>query len=296
MLSSPKCPERLLGSPSLLLQWVPGAVPLPLREVEGRGRGLSLTTRLHLVLKLRRMELHLDSPVRLHGTVVNYAQGELILSVILGICITRSIPLSQKEMKLVQQMKQSVQNTVMSYQKIYERKKRKEKKYWKIAKEVWWEERKDVRRTTHTRKLQRFTVLVPRYKNLFPLIWIIISTQKSHKLRFTWDLCRSYGTALYKFLIAIYLFFFAFRENSENGKFFTQGDVKESMFCFHLTLQVCHKHSERFVPRHQTITDHSHFSYETTYRLWDQYHYLFFVFGSVFKTPTTPLHPVLFFS
>ena len=129
MLSSPKCPERLLGSPSLLLQWVPGAVPLPLREVEGRGRGLSLTTRLHLVLKLRRMELHLDSPVRLHGTVVNYAQGELILSVILGICITRSIPLSQKEMKLVQQMKQSVQNTVMSYQKIYERKKRKEKKY-----------------------------------------------------------------------------------------------------------------------------------------------------------------------
>jgi len=53
-----------------------GCCPLP-GEVEGSGRCLTLITRLHLVLTLRRMELHIDSPISLHGTVVNYAQGEL---------------------------------------------------------------------------------------------------------------------------------------------------------------------------------------------------------------------------
>jgi len=88
---------------------------------------------------------------------------------------------------------------------------------------------------------------------------------------------------------------FSFRENSENEKCFTQGDVKESLLCFHHPLQVCHKHSERFVPRHHAMRDHSHSSYETTGRLWDQYFYPFFCFRIRTQTPTTPPHPVLFF-
>jgi hypothetical protein len=59
--------------------------------------------------------------------------------------------------------------------------------------------------------------------------------------------------------------------------------VKESLCCFHHPSQVCHKHSERFVPRHHAMRDHSQSSYETTGRLWDQYYYPFLVFGSGLK-------------
>jgi len=140
--------------------------------------------------------------------------------------MTRSIPLSQKETKWVQQMKESVQNTVTKYQKIYERKKRKE-----ILKDSErWEERKDVRRITHASKLQRFTVSVHRHKNFFPLIWIIINNQKSHKLPFTWDLCRSYGTSLREFLIAFYLFLFRSGEIRKTRSFLHKEMWKKACF------------------------------------------------------------------
>ena len=85
--------------------------------------------------------------------------------------------MSQKEMKLVQQMKHSVPNIVMSYQKIYERKKRKE-----ILKD---RERSMVRGEEGRHMQGNCKGLLPQNKNFFPLIWVILNTQKSHKLPFT---------------------------------------------------------------------------------------------------------------
>jgi hypothetical protein len=57
LFSSAQCPDRLWGLPSLLCIWYQGFF---LRE--WRGKGVSLTTHLHLVPRLRIVELYLHSP------------------------------------------------------------------------------------------------------------------------------------------------------------------------------------------------------------------------------------------
>jgi hypothetical protein len=59
--------SRLAQDPTqLLIQWVPGLFP------RGWSRqGVKLTTHLHLVLRSRMVELYLQSPIHLHGVVLN---------------------------------------------------------------------------------------------------------------------------------------------------------------------------------------------------------------------------------
>jgi hypothetical protein len=55
---SSQCPDQIWGSPSLLIQWVPGI------------KGMMLTTHLHLVWRLRKLKLYHNSPICLHGIVL----------------------------------------------------------------------------------------------------------------------------------------------------------------------------------------------------------------------------------
>jgi hypothetical protein len=55
-----------LGPTQPPIQWIPGALS---RGVNGRG--MKPTTHLHLLPKLRMVELYLHSPIRLHGLVFN---------------------------------------------------------------------------------------------------------------------------------------------------------------------------------------------------------------------------------
>jgi hypothetical protein len=59
-IPSPQLPDRLSGPPSLLSNGHWGK----------SGRGMKLTTHFHLEPRLRKVELHLRSPIRLHGVVL----------------------------------------------------------------------------------------------------------------------------------------------------------------------------------------------------------------------------------
>jgi hypothetical protein len=67
VFSSPQCPDRLWGPPSLLSDGYRGLCPLG-----WGGRGLKLTTHLHLVPRSGMVELYFHSPLHLHGLLLNW--------------------------------------------------------------------------------------------------------------------------------------------------------------------------------------------------------------------------------
>jgi hypothetical protein len=74
--SSPQRLGQLRGPPSLLSNGYRGLFP------KGQsGRSVNLTTHNHLMPRLRMVELHLLSPTRLDGVVLNQAQRQLYLFV-----------------------------------------------------------------------------------------------------------------------------------------------------------------------------------------------------------------------
>jgi hypothetical protein len=66
-LPAPQCEDRLWGPPSLISNGYHGLFP------QGKsGRDVKLTTHLHLVLRLRMVELYLHILICLYGIVLNY--------------------------------------------------------------------------------------------------------------------------------------------------------------------------------------------------------------------------------
>jgi hypothetical protein len=66
LFSSPQRPDRLWGPPSLLSNGYRRFFP-----VGQSGRGVNLTAHLHLVPRSKLVGLHLHSPIRLNGLVLN---------------------------------------------------------------------------------------------------------------------------------------------------------------------------------------------------------------------------------
>jgi hypothetical protein len=60
--SAPQCPHRLWGPTQPSIQWVPRALS---------PGGVKLRTHLHVVSRSGEVELYLQSPIRLHGIVLN---------------------------------------------------------------------------------------------------------------------------------------------------------------------------------------------------------------------------------